>query len=160
MTVKIGGWARRLVAVGALCASALQVGSAGRAAAATPELGALNVTFEGLRSTKGYLRACLTRNPAHFPKCEKDPASLKLSVAAGRDAHMTFGDVPPGDYALLVLHDENSNNKVDTMLGIPREGVGFSRNPRIMFGPPRFDAVRIHVAAGPSATSVKLQYFL
>jgi uncharacterized protein (DUF2141 family) len=61
---------------------------------------------------------------------------------------------------VLVLHDENGNNKVDTMLGIPREGVGFSRNPRIMFGPPRFDAVRIHVPAGPSATGVKLQYFL
>jgi uncharacterized protein (DUF2141 family) len=68
--------------------------------------------------------------------------------------------VPPGDYALLVLHDENGNNKVDTMLGIPREGVGFSRNPRLMFGPPRFEAVRIHIPAGASETDVKLQYFL
>jgi uncharacterized protein (DUF2141 family) len=128
---------------------------------AVAAMGALDVHFEGLRSAKGYLRACLTRNPSYFPKCEKDPASFKVSIAAGPTAHIAFGDVPPGDYALLVLHDENGNNKVDTMLGIPREGVGFSRNPRLMFGPPRFDAVRIHIPAGAaSETGVKLQYFL
>lgn len=130
------------------------------AAAAPAKLGELDVRFAGLRSARGMLRACLTRNKAYYPKCEKDPAALKLSVAAGHDATLAFANVPPGDYALLVLHDENGNNKVDTMLGIPREGVGFSRNPRITFGPPGFDAVRIHIPAGTSETDVKIQYFL
>jgi len=132
----------------------------GPLAAATADTGTLTVRFEGLRSAKGYVRACLTRNPAFYPKCEKDPQALKGSAAAGAGAQLAFEAVPPGDYALLVLHDENGNDKVDTMLGIPREGVGFSRNPRILFGPPSFAAVRIHVPAGASATAVKLQYFL
>lgn len=130
-------------------------------AVAPAATGTLDVHFEGLRSAKGTLRVCLTRNPAFFPsKCDRDPASSKASVAARAGAQVSFGDLPPGDYALLVLHDENDNAKIDTMLGIPREGVGFSRNPRIMFGPPRFDAVRIHITAGASTTTVKLQYFL
>jgi uncharacterized protein (DUF2141 family) len=155
-----GRAARGAAALGLSCIFLLQSGPLASANVPAADLGALEVRFEGLRSAKGYLRGCLTRNPSYYPKCEKDPAALKLSVAAGKDAHLAFGGVPPGDYAVLILHDENGNNKVDTMLGIPREGVGFSRNPRIMFGPPRFDAVRIHVPAGPSATGVKLQYFL
>ncbi len=122
--------------------------------------GELDVRFDGLRSAKGLIRACLTRNPAYFPKCDKDPASFKASIAATKGARLAFNDIPPGDYALMVLHYENSNAKVDTMLGIPREGVGFSRNPRLYFGPPSFAAVRIHVPAGISETDVKLQYFL
>jgi len=145
----------RAAALLALAALAL----AGDAAAAQGS-GTLTITFEGLRSAKGMLRACLTRNRAIFPKCEDDPAALKASVAAGKDAHLSIAGIAPGDYALLILHDENGNEKVDTMLGIPREGVGFSRNPRIRFGPPGFDAVRITIPGGQSATMVKLQYFL
>ncbi|HPQ07631.1 MAG TPA: DUF2141 domain-containing protein [Bacteroidia bacterium] len=45
-----------------------------------------------------------------------------------------------GKYAISVLHDENENNKIDfNFIGIPKEGYGFSNNPKIMFGPPGFD---------------------
>ncbi len=115
--------------------------------------------LDGLRSSRGMVRACLTRNPTFFPGCDHDPASVKASVAAGRGARLEF-ELPPGDYAVMVLHDENSNSKVDTVMGIPREGVGFSRNPSLMFGPPRFDAVRLHIPAGSSEAEVKLKYFL
>lgn len=124
------------------------------------EQGELTVRFEGLRSEKGLIRVCMTRNPKSYPDCEKDPAALKQSIAARKGAVMTFSAVPPGDYALVVLHDENSNGKVDTMLGIPREGVGFSRDAPIRFGPPKWDAVRFHVPSGASETSVTFRYFL
>jgi len=130
------------------------------AAATAGEGGALGVTFEGLRSSKGMLRVCLTRNRALFLKCENDPEALRASVAASPGARVSFDHVPPGDYALLVLHDENGNAKIDTLLGIPREGVGFSRNPKLSFGPPKFDAVRIRIGTGPSETDVTLKYFL
>lgn len=122
--------------------------------------GALTVRFEGLRSARGLIRACLTRDPAHFPKCEDDPAAMKASIAASPAATLSFAQVPPGDYALLILHDENGNARLDTTLGIPREGIGFSRNPRIMFGPPKFEATVIHIGAGVTHTTVKLRYFL
>ncbi len=122
--------------------------------------GALTVKFEGLRSAKGLVRVCLTRDPKLYLHCDRDPGSFKASVAAGPGAHLDLADVPPGDYVLAVMHDENSNNKVDTMLGIPREGVGFSRNPAMMFGPPKWAAARFHVPSGPSETDVTLKYFL
>ncbi len=122
--------------------------------------GELTVRFEGLRSARGMIRACLTRDPKLFLHCERDPAALKASVVAGPGAKMDFADVPPGDYVLAVIHDENSNDKVDTMLGIPREGVGFSRNPAMHFGPPKWDAARFHVAGGANGLDIKMKYFL
>lgn len=130
-------------------------------ATAPAPMGALDVHFDGLRSAKGMVRACLTRNPRFFPQCQKDPQAMKGSVSAGPKARMAFTDIPPGDYALTVLHDENGNARVDTLMGIPREGVGFSRNPVLRFGPPSFDAARIHVAGeGSHAEGVRIKYFL
>lgn len=151
-----------------LCAAALAIGvpamaneaNEDAAGGASATKGQLTIRFEGLRSNKVLMRACMTRNKAHFPKCEDDPAAFKGSVAASNNAHILFSNVPPGDYALMVMHDENSNAKLDTMLGIPREGVGFSRNPRLRFGAPTYDAVVFTVPAGESSTVVKLQYFL
>jgi len=126
----------------------------------TAPAGTVSVRFEGLRSNKGMIRACLTRDPALYLKCERDPAALRGNVAAGPDARLDFPDVPAGDYVLAVVHDENGNGKVDTLLGIPREGVGFSRNPAMRFGPPKWDAARVHVAGEEMTLAVRLKYFL
>lgn len=43
-------------------------------------------------------------------------------------ATYTFENLPLGFYAVTILHDENSNGKIDKkmMLPLPKEGVGFS----------------------------------
>jgi uncharacterized protein (DUF2141 family) len=68
--------------------------------------------------------------------------------------------VPPGRWALSLVHDENANGRLDTFLGIPREGFGFSRNPRIRFGAPGFDDVAFAVGAAPAAMTVEMKYML
>ena len=116
--------------------------------------------FEGLRSAKGVLRACMTRNPHYFPDCDKDPAALRASISASKGRLLRFEDVKPGEYALLVLHDENGNARLDKMLGIPREGVGFSRNPKLRMGPPAFEKVRFGVEHEGVEQTVRMKYFL
>jgi uncharacterized protein (DUF2141 family) len=101
----------------------------------------------------------MTRDPAHFPNCDGDPGALKRTVPADV-RRMRFTGVPAGRYALSVVHDENANRKLDTFAGIPTEGFGFSRNPVVRFGPPRFDKVSIELAAGFARTSVRMQYLL
>lgn len=117
------------------------------------------VSFTGLRSDKGMLRACLTQNPAFFPRCEKDPDSLKASTPAQGDTHLRFTVAQGGDYAITALHDENANARADMMLGIPREGVGFSENPALTFGPPKFKAARFTVAGSEVSQTVRMRYF-
>lgn len=120
----------------------------------------VEVRLEGVRSAKGLLRVCLTRDPALFLKCNRDPAAYKQSIPAAATARLLFADVTPGDYALVVLHDENSNGKADRMLGIPREGVGFSNNPVIRTGPPKFAQALFHVGAERVNETIRLKYFL
>ncbi len=73
---------------------------------------------------------------------------------------VTVAGVPPGDYAVQAFHDENDNDRIDRgMFGIPREGVGFSRDARIVLSPPKWrDAMFAH---GPAAQTIgfSLRYF-
>ncbi len=119
----------------------------------------LEVRLERIRNQQGVIHLCLTRNPAFFPDCGKDPRAVKRSVA-GAPGPIRFNGLEPGSYALSAFHDENRNGRLDTLVGIPREGFGFSRNPVIRFGPPRFDQVRIEVATGFSRQTVRMQYLL
>jgi uncharacterized protein (DUF2141 family) len=49
---------------------------------------------------------------------------------ANSQARCDFEGIPSGTYALVVLHDENMNGKLDTnWLGVPKEGYGFSNDP-------------------------------
>lgn len=120
----------------------------------------VEVQLQGLRNANGLVRLCLTRNPAHFPNCNGDPAAVKHSAPARAAASIHLRGVSPGVYALSVIHDENGNGRLDRFMAIPREGFGFSRNPRIRMGPPRFDEVRFPVAAAGTRQLVQMKYLL
>jgi uncharacterized protein (DUF2141 family) len=82
------------------------------------------------------------------------PASAGTTV-------VTVQGVPAGEYAIQAFHDENANGEVDrAMLGIPREGVGFSRDARIGLGPPKWrDAYFIHHGRA-EVLRFRLRYFM
>jgi uncharacterized protein (DUF2141 family) len=117
----------------------------------------LDVHVIGLRSTKGMVRICLTAAPQNFPNCDKDPAERRLSVAADQAGDIHFDGVTGGPYAVSLFHDQNGNGRLDTFLGVPTEGFGFSNNPMVHFGPPGFVQARI-VIAGPTVTTVRIRY--
>ncbi len=73
---------------------------------------------------------------------------------------LRFTGLPHGTYAVAVIHDENSNAKLDTFAGIPREGFGFSRNPPIRFGAPRFAAARFAVESDAERQQIGMRYIL
>ncbi|MEO6817582.1 MAG: DUF2141 domain-containing protein, partial [Edaphobacter sp.] len=51
-----------------------------------------------------------------------------------------LGQLAAGQYAVTVYLDVNGNHKLDkNFLGIPKEPVGVSNNPKGHMGPPRFD---------------------
>lgn len=131
---------------------------AGLAGATAP--GSVDADISGLRSTKGQVLACLTTRADRFPDCQKDPNARRLTVATTAAHTLRFDGLPSGDYALALVHDENGNGRLDTMMGIPREGFGFSRNPVIRFGPPKFSEASIAVTSGTVDQDVKVKYLL
>jgi len=120
----------------------------------------LALEIGGFRNAKGAAHLCLTSNPAYFPDCGRDPQAVKRTVTVKGLGTVRIHGIKPGRYALSVIHDENGNGKLDTWLGIPREGFGFSRNPTVRFGPPRFDRVRFDLGSGFTRQTVRMQYLL
>jgi uncharacterized protein (DUF2141 family) len=124
------------------------------------DLGELEINIPKLRNDRGMLHLCLTQDPKAFLDCRADPAARKLSLPANAERKLHFGGLAPGSYVVAVIHDENGNGKLDTILAIPREGFGFSRNPKIRMGPPRFDEVRFQINSGANRQSVEMKYLL
>ena len=135
-----------------LLAAPLAVQSAGT--------GDIAVTLTGIRNSRGVVHLCLTSHREQFLKCKDDKQALAMTVPAAKAQRLSFLHVKPGTYALLVIHDENGNGKLDMMMGIPREGFGFSSNPKIRMRAPRFDEVRFAVQPGPQSHSIRLHYVL
>ena len=126
--------------------------------AAPPETGAVEVSVSGMRSTKGQVLACLTTQAKGFPDCRRDATARKLAVSANGTVTFRFTALPPGRYALALLHDENGNGKADMTLMIPREGFGFSRDAAVRMGPPRFAAAAFAVEGDAVTMPVRMRY--
>ena len=104
------------------------------------------------------IRVCLTARPGQFPRLRRRPHAITRSVPANQRDHPHFAGLAPGNYAAALIHDENSNARLDTFAGIPREGFGFSRNPRIGFGPPRFSAAMFAIGGVAETQQVTMRY--
>ena len=77
--------------------------------------------------------------PESFPTKPGKTISSQIVKIKNNTAKVRFDDIEPGVYALSVVHDENSNGKLETsFIGILKEGVGSSNNARGRFGPPSF----------------------
>jgi uncharacterized protein (DUF2141 family) len=87
--------------------------------------------------------------------------AINIMMIKVRDtkARCDFEDIPPGTYALAVIHDENMNGKLDTnMLGIPTEGYGFSNNAKALLGTPSFSAASFPYDGRNLELTISLHY--
>ena len=130
-------------------------------AATPPKAGEITVTVTDLRSTKGVVRACMTANPAIFPRCREDPTSYRVVVPAAGQVELVFTGVKPGRYAVALLHDENGNGKADRALGMmPKEGFGFSRDAKVQMGPPKFENAAFDYAGTATSLTIQMRYLI
>ena len=76
-----------------------------------------------------------------------------------KQARCDFEDIPPGTYALAIVHDENMNGKLDTnLLGIPKEGYGFSNDAKALLGAPSFSAASFPFDGQNLELTISLNY--
>ena len=142
---------RALLALTALAATPLH-------SATSEPADSLTATVTGLRSAKGQVIACLTGRAQGFPRCDRDLDAIAARAGAASQVELDFGRVPPGRYAISLFHDENGNGKLDTRLGIPREGYGFSRDAPVRLGPPSFRAAAFPVERSGQHQTIRMRY--
>lgn len=62
------------------------------------------------------------------------------------DVVLTFRDVAPGEYALMVMHDANGNGRFDMdASGMPEEGYAFSNKGQPLMAMPTFEGLKFTV---------------
>ncbi len=70
---------------------------------------------------------------------------IKKQTQVGPDGNtiLNFENLPAGDYAVSVIHDRDSDGKLDrNFIGKPREPFGFSNNVQVKFAPPAFEKAK------------------
>ena len=115
----------------------------------------VRITVAGLKSDAGRVRVAVFATAEVWLKKAQYTRVLEIN---GRQAAWLLEDVPYGEYAIAVYHDENANGRLDkNLVGMPSEPYGFSNNARRTFGAPTWEKARFPVAS-PSlevAVSVK-----
>lgn len=123
--------------------------------------GRIEATVSGVSVAPGMVGCALFSSAAGFP-LESDRPGVRIQrvAPAAGSALCIFDNVPPGTYAIAVVHDTNGNGRADTnFLGIPTEGVGVSNNVMPRMSAPTFDANKFAVAAGQTTRlAISLRY--
>jgi uncharacterized protein (DUF2141 family) len=120
----------------------------------------IHVQILHIRNSTGTVACALFAAPAGFP-IEFLRYATNIMVIKIRDtqARCDFLDIPPGMYALAVIHDENMNGKLDTnWLGAPREGYGFSNDAKALLSAPAFAAASFPYDGQNLELTIRLHY--
>jgi uncharacterized protein (DUF2141 family) len=140
----------------ALAVALLLGGVAAAEPAARPATGKVLVVVSGLRSTRGKVLIALFDRADGFPDGRRATRRVEATIQRQlgrrletRTASAVFDRLPPGQYAVAVLHDEDGDREMDTgLFGIPAEGYGASNGARGTFGPPRWKDASFDLASG------------
>lgn len=100
----------------------------------------LKISFENVRNSDGLFRVGFFTSQQSYK--DGNPVFYKTvpknSIVNGILTY-TFNDIPSGIYGIVVLDDENSNDKTDYSWFIPIEGFGFSNYIINKLEIPKFD---------------------
>jgi uncharacterized protein (DUF2141 family) len=131
----------------------------------------LRITVEGIRSPHGTILIGLYDNIESFSRAIQvsdkdgflnDPnrfAAVALRANAAMKSAVVFTNLDPGQYAIILFHDENGNGKLDkNAVGEPTEPYGFSNNVQGFLGPPAFKKALMRVNADDKAVRIVLIY--
>jgi uncharacterized protein (DUF2141 family) len=121
----------------------------------------LRIHVDGFRNTRGNLGTIIFTSRDGWPEDKQKsfrhgpaPIDTKTNTAVA-----VWPDIPPGNYGVAAIHDENSNARLDrNMIGIPKEGFGFANNPHVGFSAPPFEQAVVHLGCPVTDITIHLQY--
>jgi uncharacterized protein (DUF2141 family) len=121
----------------------------------------LRLYVDGLRNSNGVVGSVLFTSPDGWPEDTKKAFRHgPTPIPPGqRHATVVWEHMPPGDYGVAAIHDENRNAKLDrNIIGIPKEGFGFANNPHVGLSAPTFKLAVVHVTCPATDVAIHLQY--
>ena len=120
----------------------------------------LTLKVSELRSKQGTVHFALFSSAEGFPTDTAKAVRTGCFPIAEVPLTITLTDLPCGKYAVTVFHDENSNNEFDVgAFGFPKEGFGFSDNPPVWKGAPKFQQADFDFTTENRVVEIIMKYF-
>ena len=99
----------------------------------------LTIAVQNMDSAEGNLGILIFNGPKGW--AEDRQAALKdISIPAQKGVQKVPVQLPPGKYAVALIHDLNVNHKLDkNFIGMPKEYWGMSNNPHATIKAPAIE---------------------
>jgi uncharacterized protein (DUF2141 family) len=121
----------------------------------------LTVNVNGLKNQSGKICASLFYQSKGFPSDSKKAFQSQCIEMKETPQKLIFKNLKAGNYAVALIHDANADGILNSnSFGIPTEGFGFSNNPLILTGPPKFNNAAVLVVGPSTDIQIQLQYLL
>ena len=132
----------------------------GEIGAQSPTLGDITVVITNLRNAEGEILISLYDKAEGFPK-DREAIIRSAAVAPDVSGQVTivFEDLPHGDYAIAVLHDEDTSQ--DMTFGafhLPKEGYCFSNNAKVRLRAPKFKKTKFTLDGDDVTQTLRMRY--
>lgn len=117
---------------------------------------ALRVDVRELRTTLGVVEIGVCANRACY---EAGAGFVAKARVPATQPIASFDNLPPGQYTILMFHDENANGKFDKgVFGVPLEGFGFSNDVRPRLSRPDYGRVVFEIPTEGRRVVLHMQY--
>ncbi len=125
-----------------------------------PTNSSVSIEVNGLKNHKGQLLVAFFKNEDGFPnKSEKAFLRKAVKIKSANNI-IVLNDIPTGDYAVSIAHDENMNGKIDYyFIQVPKEGYGFSNIKKPGLFIPAFSKSKISISKRANHIKIPLYYF-
>ena len=122
--------------------------------------GKIFVEITNIRNENGNVKLSLFDVPDAFPGDHEQALGRIITDISGTTTTAVFEDIPYGEYAVAIMHDENNNLIMDTnWIGIPKEGVGASNDAPAKMGPPKYKDAKFDLNKPELRLKIKMAYF-
>lgn len=127
---------------------------------ATADLkGNLIVKVNRLNNQKGEVCFKLFSGSKGFPYSNESAVERQCVKITDNPLTIALKNISFGSYAISVFHDINGDRKLNRdSLGMPTEGYGFSNNPVVRRGPPKYEDCLFLVAGSNTSIEINMKY--
>ena len=103
----------------------------------------ITIVIENIKHDNGQIIIGVCNSEENFPKKPFIRKSVRIKDGI---ATLVLKDIEYGEYAVSIIHDENSNGKIDFhFYGPPKEQTAASNNAKSFFGPPSWEDAKFVV---------------
>ena len=117
----------------------------------------LTINISNVQDNVGKIHLALFRPNDNFPF--EGGACKEFSTAAVKGVTTyKINDLPKGEYAIAIYHDEDQSGKCETnFIGYPKEGYCFSKNFKVFLSAPPFSKCSINLDSD-KAIAIGMRY--